>query len=65
VRLVEWIELLNLLGADKIFMYQLQVHPNITKVLDHYQREGKVIIYLEIKFKSTLIVVLLFYFILF
>jgi len=25
VRLVEWIELLHLLGADKIFMYQLQV----------------------------------------
>ncbi|XP_050292845.1 uncharacterized protein LOC126733555 isoform X2 [Anthonomus grandis grandis] len=42
VRLVEWIELLNLLGADKIFLYELQVHPNITKVLKHYQQEGKV-----------------------
>ncbi|ENN71839.1 hypothetical protein YQE_11458, partial [Dendroctonus ponderosae] len=42
VRLVEWIELLNLLGADKVFLYQLQVHPNITKILDHYEKEGKV-----------------------
>lgn len=42
VRLVEWIELLNILGADKIFFYNLQVHPNISKVLSHYEREGKV-----------------------
>lgn len=32
VRLVEWIELLGLLGAEKIFFYQLEVHPNISKV---------------------------------
>ncbi|CAL7938847.1 unnamed protein product [Xylocopa violacea] len=42
VRLVEWIELITLLGADKIFFYQLQVHPNVTKVLDYYQTLGKV-----------------------
>ncbi|XP_031347648.1 uncharacterized protein LOC116174011 [Photinus pyralis] len=42
VRLVEWIELLNLLGADKIFFYELQVHPNISKVLKYYEKEGKV-----------------------
>ncbi|KAJ8973015.1 hypothetical protein NQ317_004613 [Molorchus minor] len=42
VKLVEWIELLNLLGADKVFFYELQVHPNISKVLRHYEREGKV-----------------------
>ncbi|XP_058792872.1 uncharacterized protein LOC131665179 [Phymastichus coffea] len=42
VRLVEWIELIMLLGADKIFFYQLQVHPNVTKVLEHYQTLGKV-----------------------
>ncbi|CAB3369777.1 uncharacterized protein LOC135935988 [Cloeon dipterum] len=42
VRMVEWIELLHLLGADKIFMYKLQVHPNISKVLDYYQQVGKV-----------------------
>lgn len=42
VRLVEWIELLNLLGADKIFMYDLEVHPNITKVLQYYSKQGKV-----------------------
>ncbi|OAD52905.1 hypothetical protein WN48_11151 [Eufriesea mexicana] len=42
VRLVEWIELITLLGADKIFFYQLQVHPNVTKILNHYERLGKV-----------------------
>ncbi|CAH1962938.1 unnamed protein product [Acanthoscelides obtectus] len=42
VRLVEWIELLNLLGADKVFFYELQVHPNISKVLRYYEQEGKV-----------------------
>eukprot|EP00092_Neocalanus_flemingeri_P000504 GFUD01000535.1.p1 GENE.GFUD01000535.1~~GFUD01000535.1.p1 ORF type:complete len:579 (-),score=145.76 GFUD01000535.1:297-2033(-) len=42
VRLVEWIELLNTLGADKIFLYNLEVHPNVTKVLDHYSSLGLV-----------------------
>lgn len=42
VRLVEWIELIRLLGADKIFFYELQVHPNITKVLDYYTELGYV-----------------------
>ena len=37
LRLVEWIELLHLLGADKIFLYDLEVHPNVTKVLNYYQ----------------------------
>ena len=42
VRMAEWIEMLNLLGADKIFLYNLEVHPNVTKVLDHYVKAGKV-----------------------
>ena len=42
VRLIEWIELLTALGVDKIFFYKFSVHPNVTKVLDHYSKEGKV-----------------------
>lgn len=42
VRLVEWIELLGLLGADKIFFYELQIHPNISKVLKHYEQMGQI-----------------------
>ncbi|CAH2052505.1 unnamed protein product, partial [Iphiclides podalirius] len=42
VRLVEWIEMVRILGADKIFFYELQVHPNITKVLDYYKGVGAV-----------------------
>ncbi|XP_047999195.1 uncharacterized protein LOC125236435 [Leguminivora glycinivorella] len=42
VRLVEWIELVRLLGADKVFFYELQVHPNISKVLAYYRARGLV-----------------------
>ena len=42
VRLIEWIELLHILGADKIFLYNLEVHPNVTKVLSYYQDKGYV-----------------------
>ena len=31
-RLVEWVELLTALGAERIFAYNLEVHPNMTKV---------------------------------
>lgn len=42
VRLVEWIEMLNILGASKIYFYELQVHPNMSKILQHYVQEGLV-----------------------
>merc|ERR1719215_2156197 len=42
IRLTEWIEVLGSLGADKIFLYNLEVHPNITKVLDYYSAQGLV-----------------------
>ncbi|KAG4078302.1 hypothetical protein HA402_013012 [Bradysia odoriphaga] len=42
VRLVEWIELLRILGAEKIYFYELHVHPNISKILRHYENEGMV-----------------------
>ncbi|KAA0183257.1 hypothetical protein HAZT_HAZT008750 [Hyalella azteca] len=42
VRLVEWLETLHHLGAEKIFLYQLEIHPNITKVLKHYEELGLV-----------------------
>lgn len=42
VRLVEWLELLRLLGASKVFLYDLEVHPNITKVIDFYRGQGLV-----------------------
>ncbi|XP_054709019.1 uncharacterized protein LOC129218721 [Uloborus diversus] len=42
VRLVEWIELLNILGAQKIFFHEIEVHPNISKVLSYYAKRGLV-----------------------
>lgn len=41
-RLVEWIELQLLLGADKVAFYLFHVHPNVTRVLDHYARRNQV-----------------------
>jgi len=42
VRLAEWIELLHALGADKIFLYDLGVHPNVKKITDYYTEKGVV-----------------------
>ena len=39
-RLVEYMETMRSLGASKILMYQLQVHPNMTKVLKYYEQTG-------------------------
>lgn len=39
-RLVEYIETMRSLGASKILMYQLQVHPNTSKVLKYYEQTG-------------------------
>ena len=36
VRLIEWLELLKILGADKVFLYYLSAHKNINKVIDYY-----------------------------
>ena len=39
-RLVEWIELLKILGANKVFFYQFDLHPRLQQVLQHYQDEN-------------------------
>ena len=41
-RLVEWIELLHLLGVDKLFFYDLGMHPNVQKVMQYYVKKGLV-----------------------
>jgi hypothetical protein len=35
--IIEWIESNKLLGAAKIVFYVYQLHPNVRKVLSHYQ----------------------------
>ncbi|XP_073821919.1 uncharacterized protein [Musca autumnalis] len=39
-RLAEWLEMHRLLGAKKVFMYEIDVHPNVKKLLTHYEKEG-------------------------
>jgi hypothetical protein len=42
IRLVEWIELNYILGVGKIYMYQLANSPRTMKILDYYQKNGKI-----------------------
>ncbi|KAB7499205.1 Inactive tyrosine-protein kinase transmembrane receptor ROR1 [Armadillidium nasatum] len=39
-RLIEWIEILKLFGIDQIFLYKTTCHENVTKVLEHYEKDG-------------------------
>ncbi|XP_059488956.1 uncharacterized protein LOC132204460 isoform X3 [Neocloeon triangulifer] len=40
VRIVEWVELLKILGAEKIGLYYYHIHENITKVFNYYEESG-------------------------
>ena len=40
--IIEWIEIILLLGADKIFCYVLEVHENVFNTLKYYETQGKV-----------------------
>lgn len=39
-RIVEWIEVLKIMGVDRVFLYNLAVHPNVQRVLEHYAMDG-------------------------
>ena len=40
LRLIEWIELVRLMGASQIFFYDLHVPAKLEKVLNHYATKG-------------------------
>ena len=42
VRLVEWLELLRILGADRVFLYSLAMQGNVSRVVEHYTAAGLV-----------------------
>ncbi|KAF0288685.1 hypothetical protein FJT64_012991 [Amphibalanus amphitrite] len=39
-RLVEWIELLRLIGADAFVFYRYDTGPEVSRVLEHYEAQG-------------------------
>ena len=41
-RVIEWIELLCILGAEKIFLYYYEVSPELLRTLRHYEKRGVV-----------------------
>ncbi|XP_042234640.1 uncharacterized protein LOC121874538 [Homarus americanus] len=42
IKLIEWLELLFILGADQVFIYKYTIHKNVGKVFDYYEKKGKV-----------------------
>ena len=40
LRLIEWLEMVRILGADHVFLNILKIHPNMSFVLDHYVSTG-------------------------
>ncbi len=41
-RIVEWLELLRILGAERVFMYDMNVGESLQVVLEYYQQQGLV-----------------------
>lgn len=42
MQLIEWIEILSILGAEKIFVYVVKLHPKMIKILKYYKSRGMV-----------------------
>lgn len=42
VKLIEWIEMLGILGVEMIYFYILHVHENVERVLKYYEGLGRV-----------------------
>ena len=38
LRLIEWLELLRILGVSKVFLYSFGVHMNVERVLNYYKK---------------------------
>jgi hypothetical protein len=42
MQLIEWVEILSIHGADKIFIYVSKLHPNMIRTMKYYESIGKV-----------------------
>ena len=40
LKLIEWIELVSLMGANKMFLYDLHMDTDMAKVVDYYVKKG-------------------------
>lgn len=42
MKIIEWIEILLIMGVDKIFIYVIKLHPNMMRALKYYESRGKI-----------------------
>ncbi|XP_069949084.1 uncharacterized protein [Cherax quadricarinatus] len=40
IRMVEWLEALRAQGISHVFLYEMDIHPNLQKVLRYYESDG-------------------------
>jgi hypothetical protein len=40
IRFIEWVELLRILGAEKIMLFNKHVHPEHFKIMNYYKEKG-------------------------
>ena len=40
LQMVEWFEMLKAMKVSKVFTYAYDIHPNMMKILRHYEKEG-------------------------
>ncbi|CAG0894087.1 unnamed protein product [Darwinula stevensoni] len=51
--LTEWLEILKSMEVGKVFAYGLQPHPNMERVLEHYEDQGGFVDYIPITLPGT------------
>ena len=53
IRLIEWLELLRILGVSKVYLYAYEDYNNLNRVIDYYQKTVIITIHRLFSLKSA------------